>query len=188
MGKHAMTSPAAVFLDRDGVLNRAIVRNGKPYPPANIDELEIVPDAAAALSRLRGAGYLLIVATNQPDVGRGTTAKAAVDRINERLRATLPLDAVEMCIHDNADQCSCRKPMPGMLLQAAERFGIDLSRSYMIGDRWRDIEAGKAAGCRTALIGEGYAEGLKSLPDAIVGTLTEAVDWILNEAERTMRA
>jgi D-glycero-D-manno-heptose 1,7-bisphosphate phosphatase len=143
----------------------------------------IVPDAATALNRLRGAGYLLIVATNQPDVGRGTTTKTVVDGINDRLRVALPLDAIEMCIHDNLDQCSCRKPKPGMLLQAAGRFGIDLSRSYMIGDRWRDIEAGKAAGCKTALIDCGYEEGLKSPPDIIVDTLTAAADWILLEPQ-----
>ena len=176
-----MSAAVAVFLDRDGVLNWAIVRDGKPYPPASVDELEIVPDAARALARLRAAGYLLIVATNQPDVGRGTTNLAVVEGINDRLRASLPLDAVAMCTHDNADRCPCRKPKPGMLLQAAEEFDIDLSRSYMIGDRWRDVDAGKAAGCRTALIGDGYSEGLKSLPDMIVGTLTEAADWILHE-------
>jgi D-glycero-D-manno-heptose 1,7-bisphosphate phosphatase len=178
-----MSAAAAVFLDRDGVLNRAIVRDGKPYPPASVDELEIVLDAACALARLRAAGYLLIVVTNQPDVGRGTTKLAVVEGINDRLRASLPLDAVAMCTHDNVDQCTCRKPKPGLLLQAAEKFGIDLSKSYMIGDRWRDIDAGKAAGCRTALIGDGYAEGLKSRPDTTVGTLTEAADWILHEPQ-----
>jgi D-glycero-D-manno-heptose 1,7-bisphosphate phosphatase len=174
-----VSTEAAVFLDRDGVLNRPIVRDGKPYPPASVDELVIVPDAGSALKRLSDAGYLLIVATNQPDVGRGTTTLAAVNGINERLRASLPLDAFEMCIHDSVDHCSCRKPKPGMLLQAVGRFGVDLSVSFMIGDRWRDIEAGKAAGCKTALIGFGYDEGLKSPPDIIVHSLSEAADWIL---------
>jgi D-glycero-D-manno-heptose 1,7-bisphosphate phosphatase len=101
-----MSAAAAVFLDRDGVLNRAIVRDGKPYPPASVDEMEIVPDAACALARLRAAGYLLIVATNQPDIGRGTTSLAVVEGINDRLRASLPLDAVAMCTHDTAGAIS----------------------------------------------------------------------------------
>jgi D-glycero-D-manno-heptose 1,7-bisphosphate phosphatase len=169
----------AVFLDRDGVLNEAIIRDGRPYPPRDLDEFVIVSDAPAALDALRRAGYRLIVATNQPDIARGTTTSAAVARLNQQLRAALPVDAIEVCEHDTADRCACRKPAPGLLTGAAERDGIDLAASFMVGDRWRDIEAGRRAGCRTVLIGDGYGEALKSRPDVTVGGLTEAVRWIL---------
>jgi D-glycero-D-manno-heptose 1,7-bisphosphate phosphatase len=173
----------AVFLDRDGVLNEAIVRNGRPYSPDTIEEMVIPPDAAAALTRLRRHGFRLIVATNQPDIARGRLTRTHVDAMNAHLRSNLPLDAIEMCVHDDADRCGCRKPEPGLLLNAAKRDGIDLAVSFMVGDRWRDIEAGRSAGCRTVLIGDGYGEAFKSQPDIKVGTLSEAVDWILQQSE-----
>lgn len=171
----------AVFLDRDGVLNKAYVRDGKPYSPDTIEEMVIPPDAAEALGRLRQHGFRLIVATNQPDIRRGRLTRADVDAMNGHLFSKLPLDAIEICPHDDADHCNCRKPKPGLLLQAAEREGIDLAQSFMIGDRYRDIEAGHSAGCRTILIGDGYGETFKAQPDATVSTLTQAADWILKQ-------
>jgi D-glycero-D-manno-heptose 1,7-bisphosphate phosphatase len=171
----------AVFLDRDGVLNKAYVRNGKPYSPDTLAEMIIVPDAAQALARLRRHGFRLIVATNQPDIARGRLTRVQVDAMNGHLARQLPLDAVEMCTHDDADRCDCRKPKPGLLLHAAEREGIDLAQSFMVGDRYRDIEAGHSAGCRTILVGDGYGETFKAQPDAIVSTLSEAADWILEQ-------
>jgi D-glycero-D-manno-heptose 1,7-bisphosphate phosphatase len=171
----------AVFLDRDGVLNKAYVRDGKPYSPDTIEEMIIPDDAAEALGRLRQHGFRLIVATNQPDIRRGRLTRADVDAMNGYLRSKLPLDAIEICPHDDADHCDCRKPKPGLLLQAAEREGIDLSQSFMVGDRFRDIEAGHGAGCRTILIGDGYGETFKAQPDATVSTLSEAADWILKQ-------
>jgi D-glycero-D-manno-heptose 1,7-bisphosphate phosphatase len=171
----------AVFLDRDGVLNKADVRNGKPYSPDTVEEMIIVPDAAAALERLRQRGFRLIMATNQPDIARGRLTRAQVDAMNGYLWSKLPLDAIEVCPHDDADRCDCRKPKPGLLLQAAAREGIDLSRSFMVGDRYRDIEAGHSAGCRTVLIGDGYGETFKAQPDATFDSLTEAADWILGQ-------
>src|ERR1039458_18263 len=137
-----------VFLDRDGVLNRPVVREGKPYPPASPDELEIVPEATAALAALRQAGFALYVVTNQPDVARGTQRRSIVEAMHAALRNVRPLDGFYVCYHDDADACECRKPKPGLLLTAAEEHGISLPVSYMIGDRWRDIEAGRRAGCR----------------------------------------
>src|SRR5215470_5865629 len=171
----------AVFLDRDGVLNKAYVRNGKPYSPDTIEEMIIPPDAAEALGRLRQHGFRLIVATNQPDIARGRLTRAQVDAMNGYLRSKLPVDGIEMCTHDDADHCDCRKPKPGLLLHAAEREGIDLKQSFMVGDRFRDIEAGHSAGCRTILMGDGYGERFKAQPDATVSTLTEATDWILKQ-------
>jgi D-glycero-D-manno-heptose 1,7-bisphosphate phosphatase len=169
----------AVFLDRDGVLNEPVVRDGKPYPPASAGEVRMVEGAAEALESLRQSGYLLIVVTNQPDVARGAATREAVDAIHARLADSLPVDEFVVCWHDDADGCACRKPAPGMLLDAARRHGIDLAASYMVGDRWRDIEAGAAAGCCTILIDRGYRERRSSIPPtAKVYTLGEAAAYI----------
>jgi D-glycero-D-manno-heptose 1,7-bisphosphate phosphatase len=168
----------AVFLDRDGVLNRAIVRNGKPYPPAALAELEILPGVAESLKRLRRAGFLLLVVTNQPDVGRGKQRREVVEAINDTLRAKLPLDEVFTCYDDEGPR---KKPNPGMLLEAAERYGVELKGSYMIGDRWKDVEAGRRAGCRTVFIDYGYAESFPTgvVPDVRASDLSATTDWIL---------
>jgi D-glycero-D-manno-heptose 1,7-bisphosphate phosphatase len=173
---------AAVFLDRDGVLNEAVIRDGKPYPPDSADEMRIPAGVPAAVERLRAAGLLLIVVTNQPDVARGEQTAEAVARIHDRLRRALPLDDVLSCFHDDTDACSCRKPKPGLILEGARRHGAELSRSFMVGDRWRDIDAGHAAGCRTIWIDCGYRERGPSLPPhATVASLAEAVEWILRQ-------
>ena len=172
----------AVFLDRDGVVNEAPVRDGKPYPPQDVASLRIPPGTAEALGRLKGKGYLLIVVTNQPDVPRGKITREAVEEINQHLRAELRLDAVLTCYHDDADNCDCRKPKPGLLVQAARQYEIDLPSSYMVGDRWRDTDAGENAGCKTILIDKGYQEREPaSAPDFRAHSLPEAVDWILKE-------
>jgi len=169
----------AVFLDRDGVLTRAIVRDGRPYPPANLAELEILPGVAEACTMLHEAGFLLIVVTSQPDVARGTQGREVVEAINQALRDQLPLDDIRVCYHDDADYCSCRKPEPGLLLQAARVWNIDLVASFMAGDRWKDIEAGRRAGCRTIFVDYDYGERKPDRPHHRVTSLLEAVDWIL---------
>lgn len=175
----------AVFLDRDGVLNRAILREGKPYPPPSAAEMEIVAGAPAALARLKQRGFLLLVVTNQPDVARGTQTLEAVEAIHRVLRDVLPLDDVLVCPHDDRDACACRKPAPGLLLAARERYGIDLGRSFLVGDRWRDMDAGAAAGCRTVFLDFGYRErGPSAPPDARVASIEEAADWIIQQAAR----
>ena len=176
-------SRKAVFLDRDGVLNEAIVRNGKPYPPASVSELVIIPDAGECLAELRNAGFLLIVVSNQPDVARGTQTLQAVEQIHSAMRSKLTLDAIYVCYHDSDENCTCRKPKPGMLLTAAADHDIDLPASYMIGDRWRDVDAGAGAGCRTVLIDRGYLErGPMNPPCKTVSRLRDAVAWILAES------
>jgi D-glycero-D-manno-heptose 1,7-bisphosphate phosphatase len=169
----------AVFLDRDGVLNEAIVRDGKPYPPRDLSELVIRHGARSALELLKHEGFLLIVVTNQPDVARGKVNRADVDKINARLADMLPLDAIEVCEHDDKQQCDCRKPKPGLILHAQEKLRVDLARSFMVGDRWRDIEAGRRAGCRTILVGDGYGETFPSAPTVKVGSLPAAASWII---------
>jgi D-glycero-D-manno-heptose 1,7-bisphosphate phosphatase len=175
------TAKRAVFLDRDGVLNEAIVRNGRPYPPRDLGELVITSGASAALEELKREGFLLIVVTNQPDVARGKATRADVNNINAQLAAILPLDAIEVCEHDDKERCNCRKPKPGMILRAREQLGVDLAGSFMVGDRWRDIEAGRRAGCRTVLIGDGYGEPFPSAPTIKLASLTEAASWILRQ-------
>lgn len=168
-----------MFLDRDGVINRAIVRDGKPYPPHNIDDLEILPGVPEALARLRLAGFYLVVVTNQPDVARGTQRREVIDAMHASLAAALPIDEFRVCDHDDRDDCVCRKPKPGMLDAAARDADLNLSDSVMVGDRWRDVEAGRRAGCRTVFIDREYAEARPDRPDATVASLPEAVDWIL---------
>lgn len=173
----------AVFLDRDGVLARALVRNGKAYAPVTPDEMEIDAEAPAALARLKAAGFLLIVVTNQPDVARGITRREDVETMHARLLAELPLDDCRVCFHDEYDACDCRKPKPGMLLSAARAHHIDLGESFMVGDRWRDVDAGAAAGCRTVWIDRGYREQAPAHPpDARAAGLAAAADWILATA------
>src|SRR6202022_3622745 len=144
--------------DRDGVINRALIRDGTPHPPATLRDLEILPYVPEALSALKAQGYSLVVVTNQPDVARGTSSRELVDSIHERLKSTLDLDAIFTCFHDNADACDCRKPNPGLLYRAAHDLSIDLPSSFMVGDRWRDVEAGKRAGCRTFFVDRSYHE------------------------------
>jgi D-glycero-D-manno-heptose 1,7-bisphosphate phosphatase len=170
----------AVFLDRDGVINRAPVRDGRPYPPSGPEELEILSNVPEALARLKSAGFRLVVVTNQPDVARGVFSREVVEAIHVDLSARLPIDEIRVCWHDDGDRCRCRKPEPGMLLDAAREAHLDLSSSYMVGDRWRDVEAGRAAGCVTILIDYGYAERQAGPPDKKTRSLMEAAEWILS--------
>lgn len=172
----------AVFLDRDGVINRAIVVDGRPRPPASLDELEVLPGVRDAIARLRAAGFAIVVVTNQPDVARGSQTRAVVDALHARLAADLGLDDFRVCAHDDGDGCACRKPLPGLLCEAAASRGLDLAQSFMVGDRWRDVEAGRAAGCRTVFIDRHYAERRPEKPDATVDSLAAAADWILTHA------
>lgn len=171
----------AVFLDRDGVINRAVVREGKPYPPSSLATTEILPGVSEALAALHAAGWILIVVTNQPDVARGITQRTEVEAINRYLKDTLPIDEFRTCYHDTGDGCDCRKPLPGSLLAAARGHGIDLDASYMVGDRWRDVEAGMRAGCKTVFIDYGYAERQPQSYDYKVQSLQEAAGIILGE-------
>jgi len=180
IGQLRKTSKCAVFLDRDGVLNRSVVRGGKPFPPASVEELEILPGVPEALTKLKESGFLLIGATNQPDVARGTQSREVVEKIHVARLSALPLDEILVCYHDDSDNCRCRKPQPGLLLEAAEKYSISLESSFMVGDRWKDIQAGRNAGCRTVFIDYGYAEKYPgNPPDFTASSLIGAVDWIL---------
>jgi transaldolase len=174
-----------VFLDRDGVLNRTTVRGDTPYPPSTLAEVEILPGVPEALQRLRGRGLALVVVTNQPDVARGTQTQSRVEEINQFLAKRLGLDAVYTCYHDNADDCGCRKPKPGMLMRAARDHSLDLTKSFMVGDRWGDVAAGAAAGCETLLVNMPYSQCHRCSPDHTVADLREAVDVILRRLDES---
>jgi D-glycero-D-manno-heptose 1,7-bisphosphate phosphatase len=171
----------AVFLDRDGVLTRSHIRDGRPYAPTAMEDFEIVPGAIEATQALRQAGFRLVVVTNQPDVGAGKVEREVVERMHIELRRRLPLDGIKVCYHLDAHACACRKPKPGMILEAAGELGIDLSRSFMVGDRWRDIGAGQAAGCKTVFLDSGYDEPRPSGPDVVVTSVTAAARAIIEE-------
>jgi D-glycero-D-manno-heptose 1,7-bisphosphate phosphatase len=170
---------AAVFLDRDGVINRPIMRAGKPHPPRSLEQLEVLPGARAALQALSAHGYCLVVVTNQPDVARGLISRANVDAMNDWLKTSLPLEAVLTCVHDDGDRCDCRKPLPGLITRAARDLRLDCNVSYLVGDRWRDIEAGRRAGCKTFFVDSGYEEPAPAAFDFRVSSLLDASRIIL---------
>jgi D-glycero-D-manno-heptose 1,7-bisphosphate phosphatase len=174
----------AIFLDRDGVLNRPIIREGKSYPPAQLGDLEIYEGLREQLQRLKDRGFVLIVVTNQPDVARGTTAKQTVEGINDAIAREIPaIDRFMVCFHDNADNCDCRKPRPGMLLAGAREYDVDLRRSYMVGDRRSDVEAGIAVGSRTIFIDRAYKEPPPAGYDHRVSSTQEALTIIESEID-----
>jgi D-glycero-D-manno-heptose 1,7-bisphosphate phosphatase len=174
-----------VFLDRDGTLIRTHVVDGVPRPVQSAAQVEMLPGVTVAAKRLREAGFKLVLVTNQPDVARGTLERQAVEEIHAHLRRELRLDEVMCCFHDDADGCRCRKPQAGMLLDAAERLDIRLQTSFMVGDRWRDVEAGRRAGCTTILLREPYS-GDSVRADFEVADLVEAAEIILRcQKERT---
>lgn len=170
----------AVFIDRDGVLIEAIVRNGKPFAIYNVADAVILDGVAEGCARLRAAGYRLVMVTNQPDVARGKVAASVIEETNRYLVKLLGLDAAYVCFHDDEDDCDCRKPRPGLLVRAAQNLKLDLASSFMVGDRWRDIEAGQRAGCKTILIDCGYDERAPTAaPDFVARSLLQTADWIL---------
>lgn len=170
----------AVFLDRDGVINRSLVRGGRPYAPVNLGEFEILPGVPEALHRLRAAGFLNVVATNQPDLSTGKQAPEVLEEMHARLLGELAIDSIRVCPHVDADGCACRKPRPGLILDAARDLQIDAAASYMIGDRWRDIAAGQSAGCECYFIDYGYDEKRPEEPYVAVKSLSDFADRILS--------
>jgi D-glycero-D-manno-heptose 1,7-bisphosphate phosphatase len=176
----------AVFLDRDGVINRAVVRDGMPHPPATLANFEILPDVPEALRALDEAGFLLVVVTNQPDVARGLQQLEVVEAMHKRLREELPLDDIKACYELDGLSCACYKPKPGMLLDAAREHNINLGRSYMVGDRWRDIDAGRTAGCTTIFIDNRYDERRPRGADITATSLADVVPDILRITMRNV--
>jgi D-glycero-D-manno-heptose 1,7-bisphosphate phosphatase len=178
----------AVFLDRDGVIVVPEFRDRRSFAPRRLADFRLYPEAAVSLRRLKRAGFLLAVVTNQPDVGNGLISRSEVDAMHAIMTRELPVDAIKACFHRQEDGCACRKPRPGMLIEAARELGIDLGRSFMVGDRHSDVEAGRAAGCATVLIDLGYAEPAPSAPDYIVSSIAQAADVILDTISTAQEA
>ena len=169
-------SQRAVFLDRDGVLNELVARDGHWYSPRRFEEFRFIEGTAVAVERLRALGLAVFVVTNQPDIARGLMDSSELDRMTDEVQRKLAPDAVLVCPHDDSDRCLCRKPLPGMLTTLAERWQIDMGASFMVGDSPKDMAAGRAAGCRTIFIdrsGAGCA-----LADHAVTSLAGAADII----------
>jgi len=169
----------AVFLDRDGVLVRGEIRDGKLYAPRRLEDFRMLPGAAESVRALRDHGFLTVVVTNQPDIGNGLVAAEIVDAMHAIMRKKMPLDSIEICPHRQTDNCACRKPRAGLLLAAAERFSLDLSASFMVGDRSSDIVAGRSVGCYTLFVDRGYDRCTDVRPDAVVRSVRQAVQHIL---------
>jgi len=171
---------AAVFLDRDGVLVRAEMRDGKSHAVRRLEDFRLLPGAGESVHALREHGFVIVVVTNQPDIGNGLVAADVVAAMHETLRRKLPIDAIECCPHRQVDNCACRKPKAGMLTAAAARFSIDFSASFMVGDRCSDIVAGRSVGCYTLFVDRGYDRCTDVKPDAVVRSLRQAVQHILS--------
>jgi len=178
---NSILSRRAVFLDRDGVINKSDIREGKPFAPLTLTDFNILPGVSESLLKLRDAGYLNIVITNQPDIKTGRQSWDMLQLMHKQLIEQLSLDDVIVCPHSDEDRCSCRKPLPGMLIEAANKFLINLRESWLVGDRWRDIAAGQAAGCRCYFVDHGYLEQQPEQPFKSVNSLPEAVASILRK-------
>jgi D-glycero-D-manno-heptose 1,7-bisphosphate phosphatase len=173
----------AVFLDRDGVINKASISNGIPVPPNNLEEVVILAGVKEAIKMLEENNFDIVVVTNQPDVARGRVSKQSVEVINSYLGKKLGIKYFLVCYHDDLDGCDCRKPKPGLLLKAAQNLDIDLNKSFLVGDRWRDINAGQTAGCSCFYIDYKYQEKSPDSPFIKVSSLLEAVHIILENLD-----
>jgi transaldolase len=185
---HTGQKRPAVFLDRDGVLNESFVRDGVSFPPSAVEQFRLLPGVVEGVRLLESLGYLRIIVTNQPDVARGTQTQEMLDKIHEKMQREISVDGIYVCTHDTPDKCDCRKPLPGLLIRAARDYNVDLSRSFMIGDRWSDVAAGAAAGCRTFLIPRSYSKAERCQPDFTVDSVLEAAQRIANMPQHTQSA
>jgi D-glycero-D-manno-heptose 1,7-bisphosphate phosphatase len=168
----------AVFLDRDGVLNRVKLLNGLPKPPTTIHEIIILEGVCQAVDIILNKGFVPVIITNQPDVARGKISQSEVDSINSQIQTMTNIDFVYTCFHDDADLCYCRKPSPGLIYQAANELNLDIKGSFLVGDRWRDIQAGQVAGCQNFFIDNLYPELRPNQPYTRVSSLLEAANLI----------
>ena len=164
----------AVFLDRDGVINKAFIKNGLPESPNSLSELEILPRVKESILRLKKLNFICLVVTNQPDVQRGKIKKNTIIKMNNFLKKKIELDDIFVCYHDDQDNCNYRKPKPGLLLQARKKWNVDFKKSFIVGDRWRDIQAGKKVGCKTIFLDYKYKDIKPKNPDFVTDTLLNA--------------
>ncbi|HOV88836.1 MAG TPA: HAD family hydrolase [Candidatus Paceibacterota bacterium] len=173
-----MENRRAIFLDRDGVINKAIIRAGGFSSPWSLDEFEIIDEVEEVLKEFKKLEFLNIIITNQPDIARGNLLLRELEKMHQIILERLPVDDIQYCPHDDKDNCDCRKPKPGMILRAAQKWNIDLNHSYVIGDRWKDIKASKAAGCKAFLIRREYNLDYQEDYDFEINNLKEVVEFI----------
>jgi len=168
----------AIFIDRDGVINRVIMRDGKPSSPWKLEEFEILPDVKECLKAFKKMGFLNIIFTSQPDISRGSLKMEELKKMHKVISETLLVDEIKFCPHDDKDNCSCRKPKPGLILDAVKKWSIDLDKSYVVGDSWKDIGAGKSAGCKTFLLRREYNKNYQKDYDFEISNLKQMVEII----------
>ena len=172
---------SAVFLDRDGVVNLAYTRSGKPYPPKDLSQLVILPDVKESVKKLTKYGFVIVVVTNQPDISNGNSNFEIVNELHKEISSLTGIENFYVCPHIDSDNCKCRKPKPGLLLKAAEDLNLDVKKSYMVGDRWRDVGAGQSAGCKNFFIDYNYSEKRPVEPFVTVSSLLQATEIILGD-------
>ncbi|HHT9125294.1 MAG TPA: D-glycero-alpha-D-manno-heptose-1,7-bisphosphate 7-phosphatase [Candidatus Brocadiia bacterium] len=171
----------AIFLDRDGVINKVFLSNGKPFSPRRFSEFELIPEVENALNSFKEVGFTNIVITNQPDIARGFLKWEELEKMHSLIRERLSIGDIFVCPHSDKDNCLCRKPKPGALLEAAKKWNVDLKGSFFIGDTWKDTVAGKRAGCKTILINMPYNQGVES--DYRIEDLNKAVEIIMDSKQ-----
>jgi D-glycero-D-manno-heptose 1,7-bisphosphate phosphatase len=167
----------ALFLDRDGILNKVVMRDGQAGSPRSTGEFEIIIEAKDLVNRAKAREYLVIVVTNQPDVGRGIMNLADLEAMHRILRGTFPIDDIEVCTNGD-DSDFRRKPNPGMILELAERFRVDLINSFLLGDNEKDISAGKRAGVKTILLKKPYNKDIHGFADYDCSTYAEVMNLL----------
>lgn len=166
-----------VFIERDGVLNKVRVERQHQVSPLTLEEFHVLKEPVALLKKLKAAGFMLIATTNQPGISRGYQNRRELDRMHELLKRMLPLDDLLVCPHDESDRCPCRKPKPGLLMEAGFKWHLDLDRSFVLSDKWQDAEAARAAGCTSVMIQSPWIGNVHR--DFLVPDLAAAVDKIL---------
>jgi D-glycero-D-manno-heptose 1,7-bisphosphate phosphatase len=169
----------AVFLDRDGVINEVIFRNEntlKPIAPWSMEEFSLLSGIKCPLLNLKKLEFKLFVVTNQPDIAKGVIDHSFVTKVNEVISREFPIDEIRVCPHVDLDGCECRKPKSGMILSLAKKWNIDCQNSFLIGDSWRDMEAGKKAGSTTILLEKHYNRGVEA--DYKINNLSQVAEII----------
>ena len=171
----------AIFLDRDGVINFTKIIRGKPYAPKYYKDFRIFSNTEKCLNSIKQMGFLAIVITNQPDIGNKKTSHLEVKKMHDKLYSLKTIDKIYVCPHSQLENCVCRKPSPYLFFSAKKEFNIDMKKSWMIGDRYTDIQAGNVAGLKTIFIDRKYKETLnKQISCKKVNSLIEAINYIKN--------
>jgi len=168
----------AVFIERDGVLNQAFVNGRQQVGPASLAEFRLQEGVLPLLARLKEAGFLLLVTTNQPGIARGDLSRRELDRMHDQLRRLIPVDDIFICPHDDPDRCPCRKPRPGLFQEARCKWQLNMNASFVVSDKWQDVEAARSAGCTSILIRSAWNGAAH--PDLILQDFGSVVEKILS--------